>query len=104
MGEHTTGIVGHLNPVCFALQQVAAKREENIQRFQGAQASQEQVCRAGPSPEDADELSCHQLRAQLLHLCHVAQQAQHVAVQLLLLWELLSKQRAALWRKAECCP
>lgn len=28
MGEHTTGIIGYLNAICFALQQVAAKREE----------------------------------------------------------------------------
>lgn len=47
-------------------------------------------------PEHTDELGGHELRAELLHLCYVAQKAQHVAMQLLFLWELLSKQRTEL--------
>lgn len=49
------------------------------------------------SPEHTDELGGHELRAELLHFCHVAQEAQHVAVQLLLLWELLARQGTGLY-------
>lgn len=42
-----------------------------------------------PSPEDADELGRHQVRTEGLHFGHVAQKAQHVAVQLLLVGKLL---------------
>lgn len=73
------------------------------QRFKSLQVTEEQSSRAFTlpqpcrslarrSPEHTDELGGHELRAQLLHLCYVAQEAQHVAMQLLLLWELLSKQ------------
>lgn len=79
------------------------------QRFKSLQVIQEQSSRAFSlpqpscllarhSPEHTDELGGHELRAELLHLCYIAQEAQHVAMQLLFLWELLSKQRTGLYR------
>lgn len=43
----------------------------------------------GLSPEHGDELRREQLRPQRLHLRHVTQKPQHVAVELLLVWKLL---------------
>lgn len=114
MGEHTTGIIGYLNPICFAFQQVTAKEEEitqrlTHQRLKSLQGTQEKSSRAFTllqpssslarhSPEHTDELGGHELRAELLHLCYIAQKAQHIAMQLLLLWELLGKQRTGLYK------
>lgn len=49
------------------------------------------------SPEHTDELGGHELWAELLYFCHIAQEAQHVAVQLLFLWELLARQGTGLY-------
>lgn len=79
------------------------------QRFNSLQVIQEQSSRAltlsqpscllaRRSPEHTDELGGHELRAELLHLCYIAQEAQHVAMQLLFLWELLCKQRTGLYK------
>lgn len=40
-------------------------------------------------PEDRDELWGEELWSQSSHFCHITQQAQHVTVELLLVWKLL---------------
>lgn len=80
------------------------------QRFKSLQVIQEQSSRAftlpQPScslarhpPEHTDELGGHELWAELLHLCYIAQETQHVTMQLLFLWEFLSKQRTGLYKR-----
>jgi len=79
------------------------------QRFKSLQVIQQQSSRAFTlpqprcslarhSPEHTDELGGHELRAELLYLCYIAQEAQHITMQLLFLWELLSKQITGLYK------
>lgn len=49
------------------------------------------------SPEHTDELGGHELWTEFPDLSHIAQEAQHIAVQLLFLWELLRKQETGLY-------
>lgn len=49
------------------------------------------------SPEHTDELGGHELWTEFPDLSHIAQEAQHIAMQLLFLWELLGKQETGLY-------
>lgn len=77
------------------------------QKLKSLQVMWEQSSRALPlpqpscwlvrdSPEHTDELRGHELWTEFPDLSHVAQEAQHIAMQLLFLWELLRKQETGL--------
>lgn len=90
----------------FLLAFSECKNNLRHQRLKSLQVIQDQHSRAFTwpscsvawhSPEHTDELRGHELWAEFLHLCHIAKEAQHIAMQLLFLWELLTKSETGLY-------
>lgn len=90
----------------FLLAFSECKNNLRHQRLKSLQVIQDQHSRAFTwpscsvawhSPEHTDELRGHELWAEFLHLCHIAKEAQHIAMQFLFLWELLTKSETGLY-------